>query len=169
MDKNFVTETPDALIDNAELDLLNVDALFNKTYYPENRMYKIICFHAAQAVEKLLKAYIITQGQNIEKTHDLKYLNGKAKDIDNLFEKIEDDCLNINDFIPNIKYGQEKPVSKQNLLGVVVSLNNICKFLPIKLLCDAFHQKYDYQVVAEIKTNTGLDSKLNRKHDTSPR
>jgi hypothetical protein len=150
MDKNFVTETPDALIDNAELDLLSIDTLFNTIYYPEDRMYKIICFHAAQAVEKYLKAYIITQGQNIEKTHMLDYLHNKANQIDNSFEKIKYDCLNINKFIPNIKYGQEKPISKQNLLGVVASLNNICKFSPIKLLRDAFHQKNNYQTVTEI-------------------
>jgi HEPN domain-containing protein len=152
MDKNFVTETPDELLDNAEQDLLSVDTLFNKTYYPEDRMYKIICFHAAQAIEKFLKAYIITQGHNIEKTHMLDFLYNKANKIDNTFEKIEDDCLNINKLIPNIKYSKEKPISKQNLLDVIRSVNNICKFLPIKSLRESFHQKYNYQVVTEIIT-----------------
>jgi HEPN domain-containing protein len=153
MDKNFVTETPDELLDKAELDLLSVDALFNKTYYPEDRMYTVICFHAAQAAEKFLKAYIITQGHNIEKTHSLDFLYNKAKKIDNSFEKIEDDCLVINKFLPNIKYSKEKSISKQSLLDVIASLNNICKFSPVKSLRDAFHQKYDYQIVTEITAN----------------
>ena len=30
-----------------------------------------ICFHAQQAIEKVLKAVLVAQGRNVSKTHDL--------------------------------------------------------------------------------------------------
>ena len=104
MDKSLVTETPDELLDKAEKDIATIKVLLPKKFYPEDMMYDIMCFHATMAVEKILKSYIIINGKNIEKTHDLSYLCKSAMGIDDTFENISNDCASLNDFIPKIKY-----------------------------------------------------------------
>jgi HEPN domain-containing protein len=42
-----------------------------------------ICYHAQQAVEKFLKAYLVFQNIDFPKTHDLDFLLLECKKIDN--------------------------------------------------------------------------------------
>jgi HEPN domain-containing protein len=62
----LVTETPDELFDKAEQDVMSIVILRSDTVYPPDRKYDIICFHAAQAVEKYLKGYILNNGAEAE-------------------------------------------------------------------------------------------------------
>lgn len=48
----------------------------------------ICCFHAQQAVEKYLKAYLITKNILVPKTHDLELLVKLSTDINPLFNDI---------------------------------------------------------------------------------
>jgi len=121
MNKSLVTESPDMLCNKAEKDILTVKVLSEKKFYPEDRMYDIICFHATQAVEKLLKSFIKSNGKTIEKIHNLDILQKVAMEIDNSFLKIMDDCLLLNDFIPNVKYDDEILITKQHMSLVCYS------------------------------------------------
>jgi hypothetical protein len=136
----------------AEKDIMTVDTLYTKPKYPEDLMYDIICFHATQAVEKFLKSYIISNGKTIEKIHNLDILQKAAMEIDNSFLKIMDHCLLLNEFIPNVRYDDENPVTKQNIYDIVKSLNIICNFPPIKAMRDSFSKKHNYEIVGEITT-----------------
>lgn len=40
------------------------------------------CFHCQQAVEKFLKAFLIANGIEIKKTHNIEYLLSECSDID---------------------------------------------------------------------------------------
>ena len=150
MDKSLVTETADMLCYKAEKDIMTVDALYTKPKYPEDQMYDIICFHATQAVEKLLKSYIINNGKNIEKTHNLDYLHKAATVTDISFTKIKNDCVLLNKYIPDIKYSDDEPISKQNIEKIIKSLENVCNFPPIKAMRDSFSKEHDYEIVGEI-------------------
>ena len=147
MDKLLVTETPDDLLSNAEKDILTIKVLLPKQYYPEDLMYNVICFHATMAVEKILKSFIIINSKNIEKTHDLDFLREAAMKIDASFEKIRDDCVLLNKFVPKIKYCEETFITKQDVDKIVKSLNNICDFPPIKAIRDSFNQKHQYKII----------------------
>ena len=149
MDKSLVTETPDELLSNAERDILTIEVLLPKKYYPEDLMYNIICFHATMAVEKVLKSYIIINGRDIEKTHDLSYLCKSAMGIDDTFENISNDCASLNDFIPKIKYSSKTSITKQDIDKIVKSLNNICDFPPTKAIRDSFNEKHQYRIIDE--------------------
>jgi HEPN domain-containing protein len=149
MDKSFVTETPDELLSNAERDILTIEVLFPKKYYPEDLMYNIICFHATMAVEKILKSYIIINGKNIEKTHDLDYLCESAAHIDSSFAELINDNRLLNTFIPKIKYSSKIPITKQDIDKIIKSLNNICNFPPIKAIRNSFNQKHQYRIIDE--------------------
>ncbi|MDO9635067.1 MAG: HEPN domain-containing protein, partial [Paludibacter sp.] len=48
-----------------------------------------VCFHCQQAVEKFLKAFLITNGMEIKKTHNIEYLLSECGDIDADFIRID--------------------------------------------------------------------------------
>jgi HEPN domain-containing protein len=152
MDKSLVTETPSDLLDKAEKDLMNIKVLLLQKFYPEDLMYDIMCFHATMAVEKFLKSYIISNGKNIEKTHNLDYLHESATKINASLKEIKNDCLLLNKFVPNIRYDNEKPTTKQNMNDIIKSLNNICDFHPIKAMRDSFKQIHKFEIVDEVAT-----------------
>ena len=60
------------------------------------------CFHCQQAVEKYLKAFLISNGNEIKKTHNIEFLLSECEDIDSDFAKI--DPKNLSDFGVDIRY-----------------------------------------------------------------
>jgi len=151
MGKNLVTENSSELLINAERDIASLKVLLSRKYYPEDFMYIPICFHATMAVEKLLKSYIISNGKEVEKSHDLNYLCETAAKINISFKKLENTCAIINDFVPGIKYGDEKQITKQDMNKIIKSLDSICDFPPIKAMRDSFSLKYKFQIIGEAK------------------
>jgi len=152
MDKSLVTETADDLIYIAESDVMAFNELLAETYYPADRKYNIICFHAAQAVEKFLKGFIINNNKTVKKIHDLDTLLKSAMEIDNSFSKILDNCLLLNEYGPKIKYNTRNQITKQNMDDIIKSLETICNFPPIKTMRDSFGKKHSYEIAAEIIT-----------------
>ena len=62
----FVKESADDLIYMAESDIVSAKILFTETFYPPDIKNNIICFHATQAVEKLLKVLLLTITKKLE-------------------------------------------------------------------------------------------------------
>jgi len=152
MNKSLVTEPADMLCNKAEKDIMTVDSLYTNPKYPEDLMYDIICFHATQAVEKFLKSYIINNGKTVEKIHDLDILQEAAMKIDSSFSDIKNACVLLNTFIPNVKYDDEDPITKQDMDKILKSLKTICDFPPIKAMRDSFSKEHQYEIVGEIIT-----------------
>ncbi len=73
----------------ANEDLLVVDRL---TEY-EIIATSSVCFHCQQAVEKFLKAFLIANGVEIKKTHNIEYLLSECTDFDKDFEEIKIDKI----------------------------------------------------------------------------
>lgn len=61
-----------------------------------------ICFHCQQLVEKILKAYLIANGKEIRKTHNIEFLLSECADFDNEFNEI--DPKNLSDFGVEVRY-----------------------------------------------------------------
>ncbi|HBE42284.1 MAG TPA: hypothetical protein DDW27_13955 [Bacteroidales bacterium] len=58
-------------------------AVIEKLFESEPELYaSTICFHAQQAVEKFLKAFLVFHNIDFPKTHDLDYLFLECKKID---------------------------------------------------------------------------------------
>jgi len=53
-------------------------------------------------------------------------------------------------FVPNIKYDNEDPITKQDMEKIINSLKNICNFPPIKTMRDKFSKEHNYEIVGEI-------------------
>ena len=157
MNKSLVTEAADILCHKAEKDIMTVDTLYTKPKYPEDLMYDIICFHATQAVEKLLKSFIISSGRTVEKIHDLDLLQASAMEIDNSFAEIKNACVLLNTFIPNLKYDDEDPITKQDIEKILSSLDVVCTFPLIKTMRDSFAKEYNFEIIERIITKTGAE------------
>jgi HEPN domain-containing protein len=60
------------------------------------------CFHCQQAIEKYLKAFLIFQGRDIERTHNIIFLLSECSNFDPVFATI--DPLNINAYAVQGRY-----------------------------------------------------------------
>ena len=61
-----------------------------------------VCFHCQQVVEKYLKAFLISQGVEIRKTHNIEFLLAQCEEFDPDFSLI--DPKDLNDFGVDIRY-----------------------------------------------------------------
>jgi HEPN domain-containing protein len=158
-DNSYVEETPDDLFINAVRDIL-ARTLLNADFYPSDAMYIPICFHVIQAVEKQLKGFIIENRHKVRKIHNLDKLLEQASNINNSFSAIEDECLLLNKYLPDIKYAHDKIITKSDINSIIRSLSTINNFPPLKKLRDSISKKYKYEIIAEIS----IQDKLNPRH-----
>lgn len=61
-----------------------------------------VCFHCQQAAEKFLKAFLISRGVDIKKTHNIEFLLAECSDFDSDFSEI--DPKNLSDFGVDVRY-----------------------------------------------------------------
>jgi HEPN domain-containing protein len=78
----------------AENDLIAVKNLISLSDAP----FDICCFHAQQAAEKYLKAYLVARNIDFPKTHDLVKLLIICKQKDANFSALEIQCDNLTDY-----------------------------------------------------------------------
>jgi len=83
----------------ANEDIAVIENLFKSE--PES-FASSICYHAQQAVEKFLKAYLVFQNIDFPKTHDLDFLLSECKNINNKVFDI--DLGSLTDFGVSIRY-----------------------------------------------------------------
>uniref|UniRef100_A0A7V5XFD0 HEPN domain-containing protein n=1 Tax=Thermodesulfobacterium geofontis TaxID=1295609 RepID=A0A7V5XFD0_9BACT len=65
----------------------------------------VVCFHAQQFVEKLLKAFLIHHNVPFPKTHILEVLKQKCLEIDDTFQNL--DFKNLSQYAVEIRYPDE--------------------------------------------------------------
>jgi HEPN domain-containing protein len=85
-------------IDKAEHDLITVQRLLEI----EPMILDNACFHCQQAIEKYLKAFLIYNGIDIEKTHNIVFLLNECAVFNPVFATI--DPLNINAYAVRGRY-----------------------------------------------------------------
>jgi hypothetical protein len=100
---NVCTSTPFDLYFRAEGDVIIIMD-YKNNHHDDYKYNDIIGYHITQAVEKFLKGYIIKNGKETTKTHDIKYLFNQAININNKFKDIEDNCVNVNKFTQKERY-----------------------------------------------------------------
>ncbi len=61
-------------------------------------------FHCQQAVEKGLKAFLVSRGQRFRKVHNLTYLLDLCEDHDEDLAELRDDVQRLNPFAVNERY-----------------------------------------------------------------
>src|SRR5437868_1227310 len=69
-----------------------------------NPPWEIICFHAQQAAEKFLKAFLIKNGWSLRKTHDLSTLLAEAVRHDGKLAALDSECRELTPYIISGRY-----------------------------------------------------------------
>jgi HEPN domain-containing protein len=81
-------------------DLLNIENNLAAKHIP----WDTVCFHAQQAAEKLLKAFLISRGRDLMRTHDLIALLTECVELYPSLANLEDDCRNLTYFAVSARY-----------------------------------------------------------------
>jgi HEPN domain-containing protein len=77
-----------AWVAKADNDFLNIQNNMKSSRVP----WDTVCFHAQQAAEKLLKAFLVYHGRQPVRTHDLVSLLTRCVEVEEGLESLEDEC-----------------------------------------------------------------------------
>jgi len=89
-----------AWIAKADHDFLNIQNNLNGPNVP----WDTVCFHAQQAAEKLLKAFLVYHGQPFLRTHDLVAILAGCVAIEPSLSALEDDCRRLTYYAVTARY-----------------------------------------------------------------
>lgn len=90
-------------------DILTIEALAREKGPP-----RIMCFHAQQAAEKLLKGFLASREVHVRKVHDLQELIDACKKLDQSFEQLRADARYLTKFYTEARYPTEIPDFTEN-------------------------------------------------------
>jgi HEPN domain-containing protein len=89
-----------AWLAKAENDLLNIENNLSASRIP----WDTVCFHAQQAAEKLLKAYLVYHGHPLIRTHDLVALLAACTEINADLAALQQDCQRLSYYGVSSRY-----------------------------------------------------------------
>ncbi len=84
----------------ADSDLLNIANNLAASSVP----WDTVCFHAQQAAEKMLKAFLVWKGQDLLRTHDLIALLTQCVASDPGLAELESDCRKLTYYAVGSRY-----------------------------------------------------------------
>ena len=93
-------DDPRTWVTKAENDLLNI----RNNLAAERVPWDTVCFHAQQAAEKMLKAFLASRGQAVSRTHDLVALLADAVATAGRLEALETDCRLLTSYAVMLRY-----------------------------------------------------------------
>lgn len=104
----------------AEHDLLNISNNLAAESVPTDT----VCFHAQQAIEKLLKGMLVANGRNIAKTHDLVKLLTDVSDLVPELLPLEDQLEEISEYGVGVRYPDDfyEPTFQEANLAYSIAL-----------------------------------------------
>ncbi len=70
----------------------------------------VVAFHCQQAIEKILKAYLIIKGDGVVSGHSLLYLCKVAQGHEGNFKKYIKDCGFVNQYYIETRYPADSPL-----------------------------------------------------------
>jgi HEPN domain-containing protein len=89
-----------AWVVKAESDLLNI----TNNLAAANVPWDTVCFHAQQAAEKLLKAFLAWKERDLLRTHDLVALLAQCVTLDPSLAELENDCRKLTYYAVGSRY-----------------------------------------------------------------
>ncbi len=98
----MITEEAKKWITKALNDYKTAEILINQP--EENLVTDSICFHCQQAVEKLLKAFLIQNEVEFKRTHSLEYLIKLCSEIDKDFLILYDITGSLTNYAIEVRY-----------------------------------------------------------------
>ncbi|MDA8410342.1 MAG: HEPN domain-containing protein [Treponema sp.] len=94
---------------------------------------EIIGFHCQQAIEKLLKAYLVFHDSEPEKTHELPALLKKCMAFDPDFTKLSDACSDLTDYAAKTRYPYRNVLDETKIARALVQAESSYAFILEKI------------------------------------
>jgi HEPN domain-containing protein len=101
----------------AELDLMSAESFYKMRPVP----IEIICYHCQQSAEKYLKGFLVLQGYNPPKTHDLDQLQKLCIPIYEQFSEIAEHCSHLTAYGVQPRYPFQIELNESDMLEALIS------------------------------------------------
>lgn len=96
--------------------------------------WSAVCFHAQQAAEKYLKAYLVSRDAEPEKIHSLDHLLVECLRFDPQLTSLKDDCVALTDYAVDIRYPDIALPDEERLAREAVAMaDRICAAIRSRL------------------------------------
>ncbi len=102
--------------------------------------WNMVCFHAQQAAEKSLKAYLHLRSNEVPRIHSLGKLVELCSQHDRTFQRIKNDALSLDRYYIPTRYPEAAPgmlehglPEKSDAKSALSEMNRIVRFTAIKL------------------------------------
>ncbi|MCL2079091.1 MAG: HEPN domain-containing protein [Oscillospiraceae bacterium] len=94
----------------------------------------IVCYLCQQSAEKILKAYLIAQGEPFRKTHDLETILKLCIKHDNCFSAFEDICPVLTEYSTVTRYpADEDFITEHDMRTSLESAHEILEFTKARI------------------------------------
>ena len=77
--------------------------------------YEIVCFHCQQFVEKYLKAFLVSKGQEPPYIHDLVKLTALCESMNILFGEIKQKCIALTEYGVQPRYPNTMQINEADM------------------------------------------------------
>ncbi|MDI6751979.1 MAG: HEPN domain-containing protein [bacterium] len=122
-------------IKKAESDITNLTTMMES-----GKSLDTICFHAQQAAEKYLKAFLCFNGVLFPKTHDIEELLDLCATIDNRFSDLVEETIFLTDYAVELRYDFEFWPEEEDVSAAFEATNKI-KQLVLSILPEGICSK----------------------------
>lgn len=109
----------------AEMDLMSAEYLIKMRPVP----IEIICYHCQQSAEKYLKGYLVLQGMNPPKVHDLNQLQKLCSNISDSFADIADQCSDLTAYGVQPRYPMQLMLEERDMQEALINAKSIRDFI----------------------------------------
>ena len=104
-----------------------------KVLFPDGEETDVAAFHCQQAVEKTLKAYLVSRGITFEKVHDLARLLDHCADADSQFDSLRDDVEPLTLYAIAFRYPGPADPSRQDVESALQVVAQVWAFVAQRL------------------------------------
>ena len=94
---------------------------------------EVIGFHCQQAVEKHLKAFLVQQGIEPDRTHDLLFLLQSCLSIDPSLEDLKETCAKLTDFAVRSRYPLRRKLDEVDIGDCVAAASTAVEHIRSRL------------------------------------
>jgi HEPN domain-containing protein len=110
----------------AEMDIATSHHMF-ETYHP--KPLEVVCFHAQQAAEKMLKCFLASKNIEIPKIHDLRVLCERCIELETSFNDIYKPSIMLTRYSVVPRYPTEWDLTAQDAAKAIEDADAVMKFI----------------------------------------